>query len=816
MKKKVSHVKRRMKSIIPMLLIVMLIFSTAPVGALVEDSSYGNDVVVSDQGYNETTDENNDANNDLSYGYGYEDRNDVYYYGDNDSYENDKMDYEYENKEVVREEDDVDEYEEEELYYMVASLLSLSGDVTVDNIADFDLALADGDIDTIIIDGTIHFDSQRTVSRNLTISGGTITTQLGGFLVNSGAELTLEDVTIQFTGVPAAWSAVRAAVRVTGGGSTLNLGSGSVIRDFHFPGTPIINNLLISAVSVVQGGTLNVLDGSEIYNNTRGISATDAGSTVIMSGGLIHGNINNAAFSAGVPNVHGGGAIYIGPLGHLYMSGGTITNNSLYGGGGGAVRLGQLYVGTTNNRPRATFTMTGGEISHNYSIRVGGAGGFGGGVDMLNTTMNMSGGVINNNTATHGTSGTGSGGGGGGISLRSGTMVNLSGDAVLHSNRAYTPGNFAGGGGIVLNGGSTFLDVSGNAEIHSNFSASGGGGVFLADSAGFINGVVHPGFTMSGGVIRDNTTDSFGAGVAMRGAFAGWQSRFVMTGGEIRNNIAAADHNGGGVHLGNLSEFTLDGGTISGNTARDGGGVYVTSGQSLRMQSGEISGNTVTRAGGGVRVTNTTFEMAGGLIDDNTAIYGGGVHVYGNNGAFVMAEPEISALVTTFSGNAITVSNNTAQYGGGIFVNENSTLEVTDGSITGNTAAFDGGAIFTGDYETGPIPTPGVAFENIEIGEDVIFSGNSAGNGSFPPPVNAGYFTNIQFASTSIYDDLLNNYDINFYNTRIAVTFNLQGGNIGGDTDDVIVSVGYGRAMANILAAIANPARTSHNFLGWS
>jgi len=104
------------------------------------------------------------------------------------------------------------------------------------------------------------------------------------------------------------------------------------------------------------------------------------------------------------------------------------------------------------------------------------------------------------------------------------------------------------------------------------------------------------------------------------------EGTFTMSGGTISNNNAKE---GGGVY--NLSTFIMSGGTISGNNASDGGGVY-SDGRSYKygtftMSDGNISGNNANDKGGGVYVRSSTFAIRGGIITGNVAVnYGGGVY----------------------------------------------------------------------------------------------------------------------------------------------------------------------------------------------
>jgi hypothetical protein len=75
----------------------------------------------------------------------------------------------------------------------------------------------------------------------------------------------------------------------------------------------------------------------------------------------------------------------------------------------------------------------------------------------------------------------------------------------------------------------------------------------------------------------------------------------------------------------------MNGGTIGGNVSLDsdsyGGGVYVNDGGTFTMNNGSISGNSSGGNGGGVSIRpGGTFAMYGGSIGGNTAVNGAGVH----------------------------------------------------------------------------------------------------------------------------------------------------------------------------------------------
>jgi hypothetical protein len=154
-----------------------------------------------------------------------------------------------------------------------------------------------------------------------------------------------------------------------------------------------------------------------------------------------------------------------------------------------------------------------------------------------------------------------------------------------------------------------------------------------------------------------------------------------MNGGIIKANHARAGKDGGGVQV-EEGTFTMNGGTISDNTAEEtGGGVHLRNG-TFTMSGGTISRNAAPFGGGvGIDIRDAgTFTMSGGTISRNTAeLFGGGVGVV--KGAFTMEEGG-------------TISGNIAHFGVGvgIFADETVTFIKTGGIIYGDTDATHTGS----------------------------------------------------------------------------------------------------------------------------
>lgn len=159
-----------------------------------------------------------------------------------------------------------------------------------------------------------------------------------------------------------------------------------------------------------------------------------------------------------------------------------------------------------------------------------------------------------------------------------------------------------------------------------------------------------------------------------------YDGEFTMNGGTITKNTA---NYGGGVFVYD-GVFTMNGGTITDNTASYGGGVCVYGDGLFTMNGGTITDNTGTR-GGGVCVYNGSFTLNDGTISKNIdSSYGGGVYVYG--GAFTMLDGIIS-------------SNKAWSDGGGVHVGDSSQFTYIDGVIAENHASFGGGVYVCSDSE---------------------------------------------------------------------------------------------------------------------
>jgi hypothetical protein len=277
------------------------------------------------------------------------------------------------------------------------------------------------------------------------------------------------------------------------------------------------------------------------------------------------------------------------------------------------------------------------------------------------------------------------------------TLQGLSEEDKLNNNDSLVRVN--AGGNLELKNGNIINNTN---YIGGNPTSRYGGGVYVASGGSF---------TMSGGTIKGNTSDSRsngntsvyinsdsrGGGVYVNGG------SFTMTAGTIEDNKAfsvsgasggtnraSSQSRGGGVYV-ESGSFTMSGGTISKNKSENssstntnsrGGGVCVNGG-SFTMSGGEIKGNTSTSGS----VTNATGSYSYG--------YGGGVAVEGG-GSFTMTSGTISKNSASGGG-----AKSNLGPGGGVFVENSSFSKSGSSYIYGNDAvneykntASDGYTVF--------------------------------------------------------------------------------------------------------------------------
>ncbi|MCD8208408.1 MAG: right-handed parallel beta-helix repeat-containing protein, partial [Bacteroidales bacterium] len=387
------------------------------------------------------------------------------------------------------------------------------------------------------------------------------------------------------------------------------------------------------------------------------------------------------------------GAIYLNAGGTFIMNGGTITGNTHYRGGG--IRS----VGTSSSR--CTLIINGGSVSGNLTTSDGA------GIYAGYTDMELHGGIISSNESVNRVSMYG-----GGIYLLdvSTFYMDETGDmpTVVSHNYAncgaaiyfYTTGTK----GEIAGGHIEFNTATGDAAVYTNngveFTLSGG---IIANNTGTNSGAamyLRYDNTMSGGTVYNNTLtgSKYGGGAIL--IYNGYT--FTMTGGRIVGNKAESAY-GGGICVYDGSKLVITGGEISDNICKTyGGGIYLKKNNTATIENCVISGNTTTNQGGGaVHVTSgCTCTMSNVTMEENSGLYGGAIDVRGT---------------LTISDCVISGNEATGGVAGGMYV-YGGTVYMSDTVITDNTATDSVGGV----YVSGTLSVSGeIVIENnkFESGE---------------------------------------------------------------------------------------------------
>ncbi len=216
---------------------------------------------------------------------------------------------------------------------------------------------------------------------------------------------------------------------------------------------------------------------------------------------------------------------------------------------------------------------------------------------------------------------------------------------------------------------------------------------------------------MTGGTIKNNSVHG---GVRVQ-----TNSTFTLSNGTIRENTTTAS--GGGIWGGTGSTININGGLIYNNGGGSGGGIY--SGGTVNITGGSISNNDSAGNGGGITgYYGSTINISGGTIENNsvpdTDKAGGGIFIVGSS-----TDPS----TLTVSGTAV-ITGNSAHNGGGIGMTAYTTVNINDGTITGNTAQMNGGGIQSSASTNNTLNIRGGTISDNSVencGGGITFSGNA-------------------------------------------------------------------------------------------
>jgi len=259
----------------------------------------------------------------------------------------------------------------------------------------------------------------------------------------------------------------------------------------------------------------------------------------------------------------------------------------------------------------------------------------------------------------------------GAIRLANGTLTIKEG--------CYVSGNYCigssednAGGGISVQGTGKVILEKGAFVQYNTVETYGGGGIYLQKSGS--SAEIY-------GTIQGNNAPDGG------GIYANTETTVTLNGATISNNTATSS--GGGIYATGTTTVNLTDTTISKNTASDGGGIYFT-GTTLDIDAASIIGdssndsNTATN-GAGIYIAGGTVNLKGTVAHNKASSKGGGIYIAG------------SQTLILDSTNLGSIKNNTAGTGGGIYIDSSGSFEMSAGEISNNTATSNGAGIYNAD-----------------------------------------------------------------------------------------------------------------------
>ena len=532
---------------------------------------------------------------------------------------------------------------------------------------------------------------------------------------------------------------LRDAIEVAAGGDTIDFSvTGTISLSLGY--LAIDKNLVISGPGP-DDLTIRGDDTFYVFMIDTGVDATISGVTINHASTDSGGGVFNWAgiltlsdvIISGNEEGSGAGIFNLGEDGTITVENSTITGNSADLADGGGIHNGSGSVEINN------CTIIGNDAVGN-----------GGGIYNGTGTVTIQTGSTIGEVGTGNTAGTF----GGGI-FNDGGTVTIDGSTVS--------GNDAANGCGIYNMENSTLSVQNGSLISGNSSCTHGGGIHNKGNATINNSTISENNGGNGGGIFNEATLNIQNGSIVGGAGEGNSANYgggiynytgttTVDGSTISGNSAVED--GGGIFNDDtlyVQNGSAIGGTGAANTAKYGGGIYnYNIGAAATVSGSEVNSNTVTEDGGGIYNEAGLNIQDGSTINDNTATSGGGI--YNASGVTTVDGSTVSSNTVTSQGGGIynysgtttmdgsTITGNSAEHGGGM--RNRGTLNVLAGcEVSGNTASTNGGGIFTSigtttidrssvNNNTAPNGSGGGVFNGGSlIIEDSTISANSAIDG---------------------------------------------------------------------------------------
>ncbi len=476
------------------------------------------------------------------------------------------------------------------------------------------------------------------------------------------------------------------------------------------------NTSSANGVIYQNGGTLDITNVEANGNTAKsgGVLFTSGASTKVTvnnctwknnsasNGGVIYHenatvNLNDCTLEENTARL--GGAVY-NKTGNLVADNSVFTLNTATkdtsgsNGNGGAVYLN----GGTMNGVNSTRLTSNSAENHGGAVYVSYVNNDDG--TKTGGVLNMTDGLLEKNTAYSG----------GAISSRTAGTVNLTG-TVIKDNSATCPQSGGEGGGAVYSNNST-LSLSG-VTLDGNKTAYYGGALYginvdvqIKDNTQIKNS---SGVTGAALYISGKSTASMDTAALTNNTASSNGVIYINSGSLGINNLTASENeanNGGVIYASGSAVLNITGGSYTGNNANSGGVFDWRSSGALTAADAEFSENTAKN--GGVINTTQTAEFTSCIFNENSAVNGGVVYTTKKvtfSGCSITknsAEEKGGAVFATGSTAEVTVKDssvlteNTAKSGGAVYMEQDAVVNIDSSTLELNTAT-DGGAVYVAE-----------------------------------------------------------------------------------------------------------------------
>ena len=254
----------------------------------------------------------------------------------------------------------------------------------------------------------------------------------------------------------------------------------------------------------------------------------------------------------------------------------------------------------------------------------------------------------------------------GGKSTNGGGLDIQSGEILLEKCNI-TENNAANGGAINISG-SANVQIK-DSEIHDNTATNSGGAIYMASSYA-IDGYYNCACEIVDTKLNNNSAN-FGGALGMGASLYQYNNMhitasFTMSGkSEISSNTAktpSTTRGGGGVYLvGNGSRFIMNDGFITDNVAENscGGAIFSENWRGITLNGGSITGNSAKMHGGAIYIKNVNLKD--NPLEDEVLNVAAGVTITdnhcGGNGGGIAALQDVTVKIAKNSA----LYNNTAE-----------------------------------------------------------------------------------------------------------------------------------------------------------